>query len=265
MASENVLGVVGCTVLLDELSHVLSQDSDLGRVCIIDNEGGRLLHQKLSERGVGSELLLPGELEQTAFSERFSVLAIINPAGPHDNQSELRGLVKEAAVKIAPYSGLCLCFYGLCRNALWKIDRLGEEVGAPMMILTDTEGKEVDDCFGANIGGKKAYLDAIVHHRGTIFVSPGYAENWQRRQSQKDFPKMIEQVENMRFVFERMGYRTVMKLENGLGDQERFNERVSGFAKIFDMSVASKECGLTVFEHSYALAKSKLLERQVRP
>jgi hypothetical protein len=30
------------------------------------------------------------------------------------------------------------------------------------------------------MGGKKDYLDAIIHHRGTIFVSPGYAENWSR-------------------------------------------------------------------------------------
>ena len=86
-----------------------------------------------------------------------------------------------------------------------------------MMILSDQDGKDVDDCFGANMGGKKAYLDSIRQNRGTIIVSPGYAENWQRRQSQKGLATIIEQVENMRFVFERMEYSTVVRLENGLG------------------------------------------------
>jgi hypothetical protein len=110
------------------------------------------------------------------------------------------------------------------------------------------------------MGGKMEYLDAIIHHRGTIFGSPGYAENWGRMQSQKPFDKAIERVENMRFVFERMEYSRVMRLENGLGDREKFHHRVESFAKIFDFVVVSRPCGLEVFEHSYNLAKARLHE-----
>jgi hypothetical protein len=217
MVAGNVLGVVGCVVLADELSYVLSRDKGLSHLFVVDNEAGRILMDKLSRQHLEAELLSTSELDRASRQDGFTVLVWMNPAGPHDDQAELREIVKSGAVALRDHAGLCLCFYGLCRNALWKVDRLGVEVGLPMVILSDLEGKEVDDCFGANLGGKKAYLDAITHNRGTIFVSPGYAENWQRRQSKKDLTKVIEQVENMQFVFERMGYGTVMRLENGLG------------------------------------------------
>ena len=89
-------------------------------------------------------------------------------------------------------------------------------------------------------------------------MSPGYAENWQRRQGGKSLEKIIEQVENLRFVFARMEYSRVMRLDNGLGDRDKFLRRVDAFAKIFDLQVASRECGLGVFEHSYSIAKERL-------
>jgi hypothetical protein len=176
MAPGNVLSIIGCTVLTDELSYVLTRDQDIEKVYIIESEGGRLFQKKLAAQGVGSEMLPAVDLDAMKSNDGYTILVDIHPAGPHDNQNELREMVKEAAIRLAPHAGFCLCFYGLCRNALWKIDKLGNEVGLPMMILTDVEGKDVDDCFGANIGGKKPYLDAIVNNRGTIFVSPGYAE-----------------------------------------------------------------------------------------
>jgi hypothetical protein len=258
MAAENVLGIIGCVVLADELSYVLSRDRDLYRTFIVENEAGRVLQDKLALHQVDSEMLTPDELERARSQDRYSVLIWVNPAGPHDNQAELRAMVKGAAENLNGSVGLCLCFYGLCHNSLWKIDQLGEEVGVPMMLLTDLRGEPVDDCFGANIGGKGEYLDAIVDKRGTIFVSPGYAENWQMRQSKKSIENIVEQVENMRYVFQRMEHSRVMRLDNGLGEKDKFESRVEAFAKIFDMEVASKECGLWVFEHTYSLAKKKL-------
>ena len=37
--------------------------------------------------------------------------------------------MRSAATVLTPHAGLVLCFYGLCRNALWKIDRMGGEAG----------------------------------------------------------------------------------------------------------------------------------------
>lgn len=258
MAAENVLGIIGCIVLADELSYVLSRDRDLYKTFIVENEAGEVLQEKLARRQVEAELLGLDDLGRARHQDRYSVLIWMNPAGPHDNQEELRALVKGAAECLSGSVGMCLCFYGLCRNSLWKIERMGEEVGVPMMLLTDLRGEAVDDCFGANVGGKKEYLDAIVNNRGTIFVSPGYAENWKRRQSKKTIDKVMEQIENLSFIFHRMEYTKVMKLENGLGDVAKFEERVDAFARIFELQVMAMECGLGVFEHTYSLAKMKM-------
>jgi hypothetical protein len=57
MAVGNVLGIVGCTVLADESGHVLSKDSDLRKVFVVDNEGGRILEKKMTSRGLKVEVL----------------------------------------------------------------------------------------------------------------------------------------------------------------------------------------------------------------
>lgn len=258
MAAGKVLGIIGCVVLADELTYVLSRDQGLSRVFVIDNDAGRILRDKMARSQMEAVMVSPNDLDRVRSRDRYSVLIWMNPAGPHDDQAELRGVVRAAAEGMSKWVDLCLCFYGLCRNSLWRIGQMGDEVGVPMMILTDIRGRDVDDCFGANIGGKQEYLDAIVNNRGTIFVSPGYAENWQRRQNEKSLEKIIEQVENMRFVFERMGYSKVMRLENGLGDRDKFVSRVDAFSKIFDLQVVSRPCGPEVFEHTYSLAKGRL-------
>lgn len=253
-----MLGIVGCVVLADELSYVLSRDRDLHRTFIVENDAGLVLRDKMARRETDCEMVAVDDLERVRSQNLFSVLAWMNPAGPHDDRAELRAVVRSAAENLSSSIGLCLCFYGLCRNSLWMIDQLAEEVGVPMMVLTDVRGEQVDDCFGANIGGRKEYLDAIIDNRGTIFVSPGYAENWHRRQSRKSVDRIVEQVENLRFIFEHLEYSRIMKLENGLGDRGKFEDRINAFARMFDLDVVARKCGLEVFEHTYSLAKEKL-------
>ncbi len=260
MVRGKVLGVVGCVVLKDELAYVLSRDRSLKDIYLVNEEEGEYVANEwahlLPEKRI--HLIELEEMKLPAEQEGFSTLIWMKPAGPHDNSEELRNTVKSAAVNIKDHVSYLLLFFGLCRNALWHAERMGQEIGKSLMILVDGQNREVDDCFGANFGGKKAYLEGIKENRGTIFVTPGYAENWTRRQERKSVDKIVEQVENMRFVFERMEYSRVLKLDNGLGDPIKFDERVRGFAKIFNFSIDSRSCPLEVFTHSYDLAKQRL-------
>ncbi len=262
MERGKVLGVVGCVVLKDELAYVLSQDHDLKDIYLVNEEEGPYVAKEwvhlLPEKRI--HLIEMEEMNKPGEKGSYSTLIWMKPAGPHDNAEELRGLVKSAALNIKDHVSYLLLFFGLCRNSLWHSERMGKEIGKPLMILVDAEGKEVDDCFGANFGGKKAYLEGIKKNRGTIFITPGYAENWTRRQEKKSLDKVVEQVENLRFVFERMDYHRVLKLDNGLGDPLKFNDRVKGFAKIFNFTIDSRPCPLEVFTHSYDLAKQRLME-----
>lgn len=260
------LGVVCCLVLVDELVHVISRDPDVTRVLVVKGEEGEILEGKMRGMSPPFEVAMVDQVKLLKLDgdDGLTVLVRVLPAGPHSNSGELRAAIERAVDEIADRSDSIFLFYGLCRNSLYKTERIADRIDKPVSLLIDLEGHPVDDCFGANIGGKRPYLQAIKENHGTIFVFPGYAENWHRRQSKKDLEKLVEQVEQMRFVFERTGYNKVMMLENGLGDPEKFSHRVNGFAKMFDFQVVQRACSLDVFEHSFAEAK-RALERAVGP
>jgi hypothetical protein len=258
------LGVVCCLVLADELVHVVSRDDEVARVLVVKGEEGEVLERKLRENPRTFDMAMVDQVKLLRLDgdEGLTVLVRVLPAGPHNNSGELRAAIEGAVDEICERCDSIFLFYGLCRNSLYKTERIADRIGKPVSLLVDTEGHTVDDCFGASIGGKRPYLNAIKENHGTIFVFPGYAENWYRRQGKKDLVKVVEQVEQMRFVFERTGYDRVMMLQNGLGDQDKFSERVNGFARMFDFQVLDRKCSLDVFEHSYAEAK-KALDRCV--
>jgi len=258
VTAENVLGIIGCIVLADELSYVLPRDRDLYKVFIVDNEAGMVLREKLSLDRVDTELLTVNELDRARSQDRYSVLIWMNPADPDSDRAVLTAMIKEAAEALSGNVGLCLCFYGLCHNALQNIERLGEVVGLPMIMLTDLRGEPVDDCLGANLGGRKEYLEAIVNNPGTIFASPGYAENWHRMWGGRPEGGRAEGVESMRSLCKETGVSKIMRLDNGLGERTRFERRVEAFARMFGLDIVSRECGLGVFEHTYSLAKKRL-------
>lgn len=254
MAAENVLGVIGCIVLADELSYVLSRDRDLYRTFIVDNREGEVLQDKLARREIEAEMLDQEDLERVRAQDRYSVIIWMNPAEPRGT-GKLRDIVRVAAESLSGSVGLCLCFYGACGNKLCNIDQMGDEVGTPMMIITDLRGEEVDDCFCANIGGRREYLDALADRRDTLFVTSGYVEALRRR---RGGPFDLGRAEDAPPVLWRTGCSTVTRLENGLEEMDEYEERVDILAKFLDLKVLSMPCGLGVFEHSYSLAKKKL-------
>ncbi len=253
MAAENVLGIIGCIVLADELSCVLSRDRDLYRTFIVDNDEGAILMDKLARREIEAEMLDPGDLERARAQDRYSVLIWMNPAGRKE-AGELRSAVRKAAEGLSGSVGLCFCFYGRCRNMLANIDQMGEEAGTPMMIITDLRGEEVDDCISANIGGSMEYRDVLSEHQDTFFVTSGYVENLDRRGDWPFGPGGAEALP----VLWRTGCTRVTRLENGLGEKDRYEERVDALARLLDLEVSAMPCGLGVFEHSYSTAKKKL-------
>lgn len=263
------LGVVCCLVLADELVHVISSDPEVTRALVVNGEEGSILEGKLRERSPPYELTMVDQVKLLRLDrdEGLTLLVRVLPAGPHGNSGDLRAAIEGAVDEIVGKCDSIFLFYGLCRNSLYKTERIADRVSKPVSLLVDLDGHPVDDCFGANIGGKRQYLETIKQNHGTIFVFPGYAENWHRRQSKKDLVKVVEQVEQMRFVFERTGYNKVMMLENGLGDHDKFSHRINGFAQMFDFQILERQCRLDVFEHSYAEAKKALdvaLDRAVR-
>jgi hypothetical protein len=251
------LGIIGCTVLQDELIHVLRRDNELKHLVIIESEvGARFVERakpKLSHLDL--ETVHLSELESFRDRNGFTVILDIKTTSLHRDPDAFRKEVILTCQRMRPYVDGVLLFYGLCRNALRKMGKVSEEVGMPVTILKDALGREVDDCFGALMGGRVAYLEHMADHRGTMFIIPGYADLWYGKLGSKDVEKALEAYQNLKFVFERCGYTKLLRLDTHLCDQEEFERRVDTFARMFDMQLSSEEADLSVFDSSYAMAK----------
>ncbi|MDD1747630.1 MAG: DUF1638 domain-containing protein [Methanomassiliicoccales archaeon] len=251
------LGIIGCTVLQDELIHVLRRDNELKHLAIIESEVGARFVERAKPKLAHLDLEMVHLSELESFRDRngFTVILDIKTTSLHRDPDAFRKEVILTCHRMRSYVDGVLLFYGLCRNALRKMGKVSEEVGMPVTILKDALGREVDDCFGALMGGRVAYLEHMADHRGTMFIIPGYAELWYGKLGSKDVEKALEAYQSLKFVFERCGYTKLLRLDTHLCDQEEFERRVDTFARMFDMQLSSEEADLSVFDSSYAMAK----------
>ncbi len=261
MALGNVLSIVGCVVLSDELSYVLSRDKDLSRAFIIDNEEGRLLNAKLEKKDIETEIIDPGEMHRASIQDRFSVLIWLNDASNCKKAREQRNSVHFALANLVEHSGLCLCFYGRCNGALEHLEDLEEDVKVPLMALTDVAGDVVEDCMAASMGGQKEYRRTVSRNPDTFFLTPGYVEEWYRSHEHLGKRQMRQCA---RSLLQENGYSEIMKLDNGLGESERVEEHLEIFSRCENIRVINRLCGLSVFENTYSIAKKMLAEMRPR-
>ncbi len=261
MALGNVLSIVGCVVLADELSYILSRDKDLSRAFIIDNDEGRLLSGMLKKQDIETEIIDPGEMHRASIQDRFSVLIWLNDASSCKNALDQRKKVNFSIANMAEHSGLCLCFYGRCNGAFDRLDDLEEDVRVPLMVLTDVAGDVVDDCMAANMGGQAEYRKTLSRNPDTFFLTPGFVEDWYKAHEHLGRRRMSQCA---RSLLQENGYSEIIKLDNGLGDSERVEEHLGLFSRCESIRVINRLCGLSVFENTYSIAKKMLAEMRPR-
>lgn len=261
MALGNVLSIVGCVVLADELSYVLSRDKELSRAFIIDNDEGRLLSGMLENQDIETEIIDPSEMRRASIQDRFSVLIWLNDASNCKMALEQRKKVNFSIANLAEHSGLCLCFYGRCNGAFDRLDDLEEDVKVPLMILTDVAGEVVDDCMAANMGGQAEYRRTMSNNPDTFFLTPGFVEDWFRAHEHLGRRQMSRCA---RSLLQENGYSEIIKLDNGLGESGRVEEHLGFFSRCENIRVINRLCGLSVFENTYSIAKKMLAEMRPR-
>ena len=72
---------------------------------------------------------------------------------------------------------------------------------------------------------------------------------------------VLNEVEGLRTMFREMGYHRILKLDDTAGDGARFDDDVGAFSRVFGLQVERRECHSTVFEHSYEMAKERMVVR----
>jgi hypothetical protein len=259
-----VLGIVGCPILEDEIVHAVARDGSIRKVIVVRTEDSANLIRKLNrlEGHPPIELIGPGEVG--AVEEReFALLILMKPMALHEDPKVLREEVAKTVSGIAAVSRSILLFYGLCGNAFRDVGPLVEEARRPITVLSDREGRPVDDCIAAVLGGTDGYLRLLKRYPGVFYLTPAWAENWRDLMSKMEITRGVDKddLSTIKWMFELAGYKLALKIPTGLGDQELFDRRVDEFVQVFGFKrgeLEKESVSLDCVDRSYDLAKSLL-------
>jgi hypothetical protein len=256
-STKRMIGIIGCKLFEDELVHLLLRDQDLAHLLVIDSEDSKGLWDKLgkSEPHFTMERIKQEDISSLIATEEPSVLLWIKPMALHSRPEKLNQDVTESIKLIQGKCRVVLLFYGLCGNAFKKIDRTVQKFSIPVVILKDQKGAIIDDCIGAVLGGTDEYYEQLKKSSGTFFLTPMWADNWRELFHKVQILPDPSDIEGAKFIFQSVGYKKVLKLDTGLGDQELFDKQIEEFATIFGFDKNAIKCTLKVVEDTYDAAK----------
>jgi hypothetical protein len=259
---DRTLAIVGCRLFEDELVHVLSEDEDVRTILVVDDQESQDLRRKLSRKGAGAKIVIVKEdqIVQLMKPKGYSVLVWVKPMALHQKPEKLREDIIGTLGKLGGISDSILLFYGLCGNAFRHIERDTSASQVPIVILRDAKGQIVDDCIGCVLGGTDEYYNQLRKSVGTFFLTPMWAANWRELFHKVQILPDPNDVEGARYIFKCVGYKKVVKMETGLGEEGEFDRHVEEFSNLFDFEKGTVKCTLSVIEKSYEEAKKGALE-----
>jgi hypothetical protein len=173
-----VLGIITCQILEREFAHLLTHDSEVLVINLLENEYSQELSQSLTRQTGAAPNLIDSLAEFTPTSSReLEVLVRVMKVGLHSVIRELRDGVAQAVAEMAPYVEAILLGYGLCGNALKDHDELLSDCPVPVFLPMDDD-HPVDDCVGLIIGGRENYYEEQCKVAGTMFINSGFLRHW---------------------------------------------------------------------------------------
>ncbi len=260
-SESRLLALIGCRLFEDEVVHVLSEDKDINSVFLVDDEQAKDLSRKLDNTHLKTVKVKEEQLAELVAPPGFSVIVWLKPMALHQKPEKLRDEILGTLTKVSGISDSILLFYGLCGNAFRHFEKDTNSTAAPVTILRDSKGQIVDDCIGCVLGGTDEYLDQLKKSTGTFFLTPMWAANWRELFHKVQILPDSNDIEGARYIFRCVGYKKVLKMDTGLGDQEIFDNHVDEFAQLFEFEKDTIKCTLDVVETSYKEAKRMAFEQ----
>lgn len=269
-------------MLEDELAYVLSKDSELEQLILIENSEHFGLQRKLKSLGCLPALIPLDRIPEILKEEQNqSLLAILKPLcgfrfiekirrklenqhrtkvtvvanvlrrGLHADVELLKAEVYGNIKEMSRFSDSILIFYGTCGHSLANLEKDFEGLGCQLYFLKDEKGETVEDCISAALGGNDAYARTLVNcdGAGTFYLTPMWASSW------KELPK-----ESGIFLSELdkkylKRYGRVAKINTGLSYEPDFDKNARDFARSFNLKIAELQGSKKIAERSYRNAK----------
>ncbi len=250
-----VINITGCQMFEDEIVEIIYSDPKIDDVIIIKNSECNGIAGKLDDIGISYQIVpfekVPSLIKDTALSYIITINML--SISLHGNPGSLRDHVYSNVKNIAQYSNGILLFYGLCGNVLKQIENDLNSPSCPVSILKDSDGKIVDDCIGAVVGGRKSFLKMIssFNRKNTLVMTPMWINNWKKMFKYSGFIEHTDHIETAKFVLDTMGYENVVKINNRSPHIKNYHDKVEEFADLFGLNVLEIDGNRKIIHDSY--------------
>lgn len=249
-----VLGIVGCRIFEDEITHVITNDPDIDRVYIIEHEENKGLLHKLEAEGFKPVVLPLYKIKEVQkCSNEFNVIIQLQEMGLHVDPARLKNKTYTNIDLMSRLVDGILLFYGSCGRAFSRVQRDFAHTGCPIKLLEDGSTgesiKPLEDCIAAALGGNSRYREILKGHSDTFFLTPMWAVNWKTafRVSDESLMGFEFTPEHLR----KLGYRKVAKINTKLSYEPDFEKRIEEFAFNFGFEVIELEGSTEIVQKSY--------------
>jgi hypothetical protein len=249
-----VLGIITCEVLELEFAALLSADTDIEGITVVEDASscGFLEAMELLGRSeVHGIPVLRGF--RRAYTDRIEVLVRVLELALHNRKRLLQEGLGKAVREMARVADAIVLGYGLCGNALEKPDELFADAGVPIFIPMD-EDHPVDDCVGLIIGGRERYYGEQCKEAGTFFMIPGWTRHW-RRIFEKEYGNYDIQMAKRVFS----SYKRALLLPTPVLSEERMRENIEDFVRLFGFRTEVRGGTLDILHRTWEQAKQHLL------
>ncbi len=174
-----VLGIITCEILELEFARLLSEDTEIRRISILEESCSMRLIERLEEQKTPHLQRLP---HPHAFIPEpdmpLEVLVRVLELGLHRTRRVLSGALARAVQAMQSRIDALLLGYGMCGGALADISAV---VDAEVPLFMPMDGEHpVDDCVALCLGGRERYYGEQRKTAGTFFLTPGWSRHWQR-------------------------------------------------------------------------------------
>ncbi len=245
------LGVVTCQILELEFAHILSNDSTISEILVVDDQFSQDLIEIL-------EYDTPQRVSRVTPAEKFetdglAVLIRVMEVGLHSSIQTLKREIKAAVEEIAPLVDAVLLGYGLCGNALKNTDELFKDIRVPVMLPMENE-EPVDDCVGLIIGGRENYYEEQCLCAGTMFMNAGFSRHWKKILSSDVPQKLIRKRDE---ILQRLmgNYERSLLLPTTVLGEDELKKNTEEFNQKYGLKTESRPGTLTLLENAWQTAK----------
>jgi hypothetical protein len=172
-----VIGIITCEILELEFTKLLSEDPDIRRITILEDEPSARLIELLKAKKLLSLRLTP---HPHAFSPEpdmpLEVLIRVLPLGLHRTRKLLVSAITQTIRSMRSRVDVLLLGYGRCGGSLDDLQTLAD-TNLPIFQPMDQESP-VHDCVALSLGGGERYYNEQRHTAGTYYLTPGWSQHW---------------------------------------------------------------------------------------